>query len=65
MKRKTLPVNLLLERANTYLAHSETSAEGREAIARFTESFLMEAGVYAGFMYLDENDKTFRRYDMK
>jgi hypothetical protein len=56
MARKTISVDELVERANTYLAEEKTTAEGREAICSYIEGVLFSVDRYAGFRYLATND---------
>jgi hypothetical protein len=53
MKKKTLPIGAILEKANHTLANSidELSAE-RKAIANFVSNLLHDSGNYKGFGYL-------------
>lgn len=53
MARKTIPVERLREMTNAYLAHSDSTPDGREAVASMLEGVLMETGRYAGFRYLE------------
>lgn len=63
MKRKTIEIVNLIERANKILAKSRIDNTddvrgGREArimLASFISDILMENGVYAGFNYLTED----------
>jgi len=47
--KKTASVAKLLHMANSYLASSGTSREGRVAIAHFIEGVLHDTGNYRGF----------------
>lgn len=54
--RKTIEVEFVVQRANTYLSSAESTADGREAVCSIVESVLFEAGRYAGFRYLPTNE---------
>lgn len=54
--RKTVDVDFVLARGNTYLASNESTEDGREAVCAIIESVLFEAGRYAGFRYLPTNE---------
>lgn len=53
MKKKTLPIGAILEKANHTLSHSvdELSME-RKAVASFISGLLHDSGNYKGFSYL-------------
>jgi hypothetical protein len=69
MARKTVSVEYVKERANTFLATSDDSMAGmRRGMAALLESVLFETGNYKGFRYLstewDESTETLREgYD--
>ena len=53
MARKTVPIALILERANHFLANSDDNQrEQRLGVASFLETLLHSADAYAGFGYL-------------
>ena len=58
MKRKTVSVKSLVDKANGYLALNELSQEKKEAIAFFISSILHETGNYRGFSYTFHWDDT-------
>jgi len=66
MARKTVRVDRVREMTNDYLAHADSTVDGREAVANILESLLFETGQYAGFRYLDtaeiEGNGTRRHY---
>lgn len=51
MKRKTISVKSLVDKANGYLALDTLSQEKKEAITFFISSILHETGNYRGFSY--------------
>jgi transcription initiation factor TFIIIB Brf1 subunit/transcription initiation factor TFIIB len=52
MKRKTVSVKSLVDRANEYLASDTHSQEKKETIACFISFILHETGNYRGYSYL-------------
>lgn len=56
MTRKTIYVNRLREMTNTYLAHKDSTPDGREAVASMLEAALLETKRYAGFRYLETDE---------
>ena len=53
MTRKTVPVALIIERANHFLAESEDAQQDeRYGVAGLLEAVLLDVGAYAGFSFL-------------
>ncbi len=53
--RKTIPVELVKEKANKFFLNSEdSSTEARRHLQGFVTDLLMAADQYKGFNYLDE-----------
>lgn len=53
MSRKTVEVSKVLDAANTFLASTDSTPDGREAVCALLETVLFETGNYAGFRYLE------------
>jgi len=51
MKRKTVSVKALVDKANEYLALDTISQDKKKTISFFIESILHETGNYRGFAY--------------
>lgn len=56
-RRKTIPVQMLLDMANKTLANPAISALEKRATCTFIETILFETGNYQGFMYLTDEWK--------
>jgi len=52
MKRKTVSVKSLVDKANEYLALDTISQDKKKTISFFIESILHETGNYRGFSHL-------------
>ena len=55
-KRKTISVDLVVDKANAMLATSTCSAEVRQGVINLLEDILMETGNYKGFRYLLQDE---------
>lgn len=56
MSRKTIAVNKVKKYVNSYLAHPNSSADGREAMMSLIEAVLMETENYNGYRYLSKDE---------
>ncbi len=60
-KKKTVDVKMLVEFVNTQLARKDSTADVgyKIGICNFIEKVLMETGNYEGYIYIDNDDRTF------
>tara|TARA_B100000902_G_scaffold115594_1_gene116480 strand:- start:3352 stop:3570 length:219 start_codon:yes stop_codon:yes gene_type:complete len=56
MSRKTIAVNKVKKYVNSYLAHPNSSVDGREAMMSLIEAVLMETENYNGYRYLSKDE---------
>lgn len=56
MSRKTIAVDTVKKYVNSYLAHPNSSVDGREAMMSLIEAVLMETENYKGYRYLSKDE---------
>lgn len=56
VSRKTYSVAKMLAQANHYLAHKDSTADGRETMCGMIEYILHGSGNYCGYKYLETSE---------